>query len=167
MKIIVFSLCCLFYFVLHATAGGEYYQYVDDSGVKHFTENYAEVPDQYKPQIKIHKEINTPETKSQQNPEQKPDQTSDKKSALFSAESLVVQKDDLNKEYNAIIEKRKILTLKKETMGQIEYNKQATQLNADIQAYQEKRNVYEQRVEEYNKQINTTKPKLAEESEKP
>jgi len=79
MKIIVFSLCCLFYFVTHATAGGEYYQYVDDSGIKHFTENYAEVPDQYKPQIKIHKEISTPETK----PQQKPEQQSLLKASLF------------------------------------------------------------------------------------
>ncbi len=163
MKIIVFSLCCLFYFVTHATAGGEYYQYVDDSGIKHFTENYAEVPDQYKPQIKIHKEISTPETK----PQQKPEQQSDKNSTSVSAESLIIQKDDLDKEYNVIIEKRKILTLKKDTIGQIEYNEQVTQLNTRIQAYQVKSNSYEQLVEEYNKQINTTKPQLPEESEKP
>ena len=135
----------LFFFrSLFYAAAGEYYHYVDDRGVRHFTENYADIPENYRSQVNIHDAVETPA------------QAPPKKAREISPEDLVIKKDELDRIYAQILKKREQLVQKKDKMGQIEYNKAAEQLNRVIKDYQQRSLAYEKEVEKYNQQINQT-----------
>lgn len=159
MKPFIFSLLCLIYLCSPAFCETDIYSYVDDNGIKHFTENYADIPEKYRPQLKIQKSIESP---------QENDVPGEQKSEkpLISREDLEKQREQLDQEYSALIERRSALTIQKDTIGLEAYNVKAKQLNADIKAYQDKKNAYDQRVETYNQQqAAASKPAQTDENE--
>lgn len=136
---------CLFYIIPATSLFAEYYQYVDKAGIKHFTDDISEVPQGQRPSLRIHQSIQTPR-----------ENTPPAKPLEISPESLVIEKDALDDEYEALVKKREDLNQQKKKIGEKKYNKMATQLNIEIRQYQEKSKAYEALVEKYNAKIRSS-----------
>ena len=134
--------------VLCTTFGfAEYYKWVDQDGVTHYTDDISKIPKEQRPGIDVYTSIETDEQKI---PEQK---ESDKN--IITLETLAVKKQALNKEYNDFLKRREVLLEQKKSIGEVKYNKLAKKLNIAIQEYQKKFKAYEALVEQYNEQIKT------------
>lgn len=146
MKTIVFSLICLFCFIGFSLAETEYYQYVDKDGVRHFTEFYEDIPNQYKSQVKIHKSISSPVVESEEKP-------SEEEPLEVSLANLNKTKIELEKEYERLSKQQQIIDEMKEQKDQTPKNEMIRQLNSEIDAYQKKVEEYEQQVSDYNTRV--------------
>ncbi|NOX35339.1 MAG: DUF4124 domain-containing protein [Deltaproteobacteria bacterium] len=135
-------IACFFYLSSAVFAFAEYYHYVDKNGIKHYTDNILEVPENLRSNLSIYKSIQGPSKK-------KPAKTKSK----ITPEFLVIKKDDLDNEYAALVKKRADLMEQKKTVGEKKYNLLAAQLNIAIKQYQEKSAAYEKLVEQYNNQV--------------
>ncbi|MDA3918694.1 MAG: DUF4124 domain-containing protein [Deltaproteobacteria bacterium] len=147
MKLKYVLIVTVFYILSVASVSAEYYQWIDQDGIKHYTDDVSEIPEGQRPGLNIYKSIKTPDKK-------KPDKNKpDKKKNLITHESLVIKKDALDIEYDNLVKKKEALKEQKKSLGETKYNKLATELNIAIQEYQEKTDEYEILVEKYNKQI--------------
>jgi len=126
----------------------EYYQYTDKNGIKHYTDNISEIPENQRPTLTIHESIQPPKKEAAQ-----------KRKPVISLESLVTKKEVLDKEYEALIQKREDLNRQKKAIGEKKYNELATQLNVKIRQYQDKTIAYEALVKKYNGQIKSVEKK--------
>ncbi len=128
------------------SVSAEYYQWIDKDGVKHFTDNVSEIPEDQRPGLNIYKSIETPE-------KNKPAiNKPDKKKDLITHEFLVLKKDALDIESDNLVKKRETLRKQKKSLNGKKYNKLVTELNIEILEYQKKVDEYEILVEKYNKQ---------------
>ncbi len=148
MKFIYILIVCSFYLLSAQSVFAQYYQYVDKNGIQHFTDDITEIPKDLRPNLTIHQSIQTPAKKE-----------SLKVKPAITLESLGIQKDELDIEYKALVQKREDLAKQKKAMGETEYNKIATQLNIEIKQYQEKSDAYEILVQQYNRQMTSTDKK--------
>lgn len=147
MKLKYALIVTVFYILSVASVSAEYYQWIDQDGIKHFTDDVSEIPEDQRPRLNIYRSIKTPE-------KNKPDKNKpDKKKNLITPESLAKKKDALDIEYDNVVKKKETLGEQKEILGEIKYNKLATELNIAIQEYQKKTDEYEILVKKYNKQI--------------
>ena len=147
MKLKYVLIVIVFYILSAVSVSAEYYQWIDKDGIKHFTDNVSEIPEDQRPGLNIYRSIKTPE-------KNKPDiNKPDKKKDLISHESLVIKKDALDIEYHNLVKKKETLKEQKKSLGETKYNKLATELNIAIQEYQKKIDEYEMLVKKYNKQI--------------
>lgn len=150
MKHLTLLLSCFFLMMTMLHGQEEFYHYVDDQGVKHFTENYGDIPEKYRSQTKIRKSIqSTDDTGPIKTQEATPS---------ISLSELEQQRRQLDIEYQALLDRRNSLNLQKETMGIEAYNVQAKRLNDDIRTYQGKKDAFDQQVEAYNQQVNKPSP---------
>ena len=152
MKLKYVLIVTVFYILSAISVSAEYYQWIDQDGIKHFTDDVSEIPEDQRPGLNIYRSIKTPEKKT---PEKKtPDKKKfDKKKNFITHESLVIKKDALDIEYHNLVKKTETLKEQKKSLGKTEYNKLATELNIAIQEYQKKIDEYEMLVKKYNKQI--------------
>ena len=142
----IFIVCFLFMFFA-LTVSAEYYLYIDTNGVKHYTDDISEIPENQRPKLNVYQSIQT-------SPEKKPrEEEQIETKSTISLESLGTQRDELVNEYNALIKRNEALAKQKKTLNEKEYNKLATQLNIEIKQYQDKQQPYEKLVEQYNEQI--------------
>ena len=152
MKLKYALIVTVFYILSATSVSAEYYQWIDQDGIKHFTDDVSEIPEDQRPGLNIYKSIKTPEKK-------KPDKNKidknkpDKKKNLITHESLVLKKDSLDIESDNLVKKRETLRKQKKSLSGKKYNKLVTELNTEIQKYQKKVDEYEILVEKYNKQI--------------
>jgi hypothetical protein len=147
MKLKYVLIVTVFYILSAASVSAEYYQWIDQDGIKHFTDDVSEIPEDQRPGLNIYKSIKTPDKK-------KPDKNkSDKNKNIITSESLVIKKDALDIEYDNLVEKKEALKEQKKGLSKKKYNKLVTELNIAIQKYQKKTDEYEILVEKYNKQI--------------
>lgn len=152
MKLKYALIVTVFYILSATSVSAEYYQWIDQDGIKHFTDDVSEIPEDQRPGLNIYKSIKTPEKK-------KPDKNKidknkpDKKKNLITHESLVLKKDSLDIESDNLVKKRETLRKQKKSHSGKKYNKLVTELNIEIQKYQKKVDEYEILVEKYNKQI--------------
>ncbi|RLC05034.1 MAG: hypothetical protein DRH34_03100 [Deltaproteobacteria bacterium] len=142
MKCYFVLIACLLYILSASSISAEYYHYIDKDGIKHYTDDISEIPEDQRPKLSIHKSIQTPAKKEA--PPENP---------AISPESLVIKKDELDNEYEALVKKREALNKEKKSIGEKKYNEIATQLNIEIKQYQKKSQSYEKLVEQYNEQI--------------
>ncbi len=131
-----------------ASLSAEYYQWIDQEGVKHFTDNIFEIPENQRSGATIYKSIKT-DGKAQSG-----QKTPDKKN-LIDPEFLDLKKEALDIEYDSLMNKRDALKMQKESMGEKKYNALASELNMAIEAYQKKTDAYEMLFEKYRKQRGT------------
>ena len=152
MKLKYALIVTVFYILSATSVSAEYYQWIDQDGIKHFTDDVSEIPEDQRPGLNIYKSIKTPEKK-------KPDKNKidknkpDKKKNFITPESLVQKKDALDVESDNLVKKRETLRKQKKSLSGKKYNKLVTELNIEIQKYQKKVDEYEILVEKYNKQI--------------
>ena len=147
MKLKYALIVTVFYILSAKSVSAEYYQWIDQDGIKHFTDDVSEIPEDQRPGLNIYKSIKSPDKK-------KIDQNQpDKKKNLITYESLVIKKDALDIEYHNLVKKKETLKEQKKSLDETKYNKLATELNIAIQEYQKKTDEYEILVKKYNKQI--------------
>ena len=145
MNHIVCLFACLVFIIPASFAQAEFYQYVDDDGVRHFTENYADIPEKYKPLVNIHKSEPAPETADDTDTDR-----TQKEETPATLESLMMQKNELDAEYESLVERQSRLISQKQTLVPEEYSEVAEQLNADIRSYRQRQEAYNERVKTYN-----------------
>lgn len=151
-------------------AGGAWadiYQWVDKDGVKHFSDNVLEVPEDQRPKVRVHKTLdNEPAKTSEQiavqdetEPAEEPAQAPDTR------DSLIAEKDQIEKEYESIRKEQEELVSNQDKMEIEAYNRQVKDLNIRIMKYEKKKIAYEKRVKAYNDKIAGPKPEGGTENE--
>ena len=149
---------------LTATAGADYYQYTDENGVRHFTENYADIPEEYRPDVGVHATIKSSDTGGAAPVTGAAGETAlNEPETKITYESLTAKKAELDKEHAALIKRRDDLTLKPPQMDEDTYVKAVDQLNKDILAFQVKQKDFDSDVETYNAQITPEKDRPKQE----
>lgn len=133
-----------------ANTFAEYYQYIDQNGVRHFTDNILEVPENQRKKLKVHQSIDS-----------KSAEPAAPAKKQITPEELIVKKDELDRLHDDLMKKRDELNQQKEKIGDKRYNERATALNKEIKAYQAKSKAYEELILEYNRQITALKNKNA------
>ncbi|MCD4720674.1 MAG: hypothetical protein K8S13_12580 [Desulfobacula sp.] len=147
MKLFYALIICFLYILSASSVFAEYYHYIDKDGIKYYTDDISEVPEDQRPDLSVYQSIQTsPEEKP---PEEKDIETKD----TIMLKSIEIKKGEIDNEYEALVKKRQALTKQKKTIGEKKYNELATQFNIEIKQYQEKKEAYEKLVEQYNKQM--------------
>jgi hypothetical protein len=153
MKYSYLFLFCFFCIITASVTGAEYYNYTDESGVKHFTENISDVPEKFRPQVQIHRTIRTPASQEEQKTVGQQENPEAQNNGTIKFDDLLTQKEELKKLYSTLLERAEQLEARKETMDLDEYNTLVEKLNDEIRIYHEKNKNYELQVEKYNHQI--------------
>ena len=147
---VLFVLSVLMSFAAPLTAddSSEFYQYVDQNGVRHFTEFYTDIPDQYKSQVKVHKSVpaSVPEPVT---PETAP-------SPEMTFKELSAEKITLDEEFASLQARKKEIEAIEKVEDQAAFNQRVNQLNNDIKAFQERREAFNQKAETYNRRVDPT-----------
>ncbi len=164
MKFPYLLLSCLICIMTVSVSFAEYYNYTDENGVKHFTENISDVPEKFRPQVQIHRTIRTPaDQESQKSDDLQENEEAQNKDKMTRAQ-LTAQKNALQQLYSTLLEKMETLKAQKKTMNPDEYNVLVQKLNDEIRIYQEKNKNYERQVKDYNSQFKTAVPEKEESS---
>lgn len=152
--------------VLPALVSADLYRYTDERGVIHFTDNYIEIPENQRPKVEIiirPEEITPPEVKMEtdhteeirppaepgegdrpneetgaQGPEAVPEATQPQQQF----ESLIKTKADLDKIYEALSAEKTAIEEEQKTLKSVE----------SIRTFQNKVNLFNQRLDDYEKQ---------------
>jgi hypothetical protein len=155
MKLIYVLIVCFLYVLSASSVFAEYYHYVDKDGIKHFTDDISEIPEDQRPDLDVYKSIQSSPEKEP--PEEKPSNEKQIESnGSIALKSLEIKNDELVNEYNALIKRNKALTGQKKTIDGKKYNELVTQLNIEIKKYQKKKEAYEKLVKQYNEQITSS-----------
>lgn len=141
-----FVFCVLFIWSV-SFVSAEYYHYVDKNGVKHYTDDISNIPENLRPDLSEYQSIQSPNKKKII--EKKPMDPKDRITPDF----LKIKKSEIDHEYKTLVKKNRALSEQKNELDEKEYNVLATQLNIEIEQYQKKKDLYEKLVEKYNKQI--------------
>ncbi len=161
---IFFVLTAAFFFFAFAVHA-EFYQYTDQSGVVHYTDDYSTIPEQFRPQAsaisQVPKDLSPPQADQSQSldaSEINTGSTGDQADNLQGKrKELVKRQETLHQQYKILLnEKEKLearggeLSKKSEVQA---YNKQVRQLKEKIKTYQEKVSALESEIQKYNKRI--------------
>lgn len=146
MKHIILIFICSICLSMFSICFSEYYFYTDENGVKHFTENFADVPEQYKSDIHVSESIKPSKTEP-------PQETPSVKEAEIAIETLTALKETLDTDYSNLVEQKKKWADLKETTDKEEYDALTLELNTKIAAYNKKLAEYDALVEAYNEQV--------------
>ncbi|MDF1592330.1 MAG: DUF4124 domain-containing protein [Desulfobacterales bacterium] len=152
--------------LLPALVAAEVYRYTDERGVIHFTDNYIEIPENQRPKVEIINrldETTPPEVKTetdraidtrppaervegdrpnQEAGAQGPEAVAEGAKSQQQFESLIKAKTDLDKIYDALAIEKDTLEKEEKTLKTVE----------SIRAYQNKVNLFNQRLVDYEKQ---------------
>jgi len=161
-------------FLCAITAQAELYQYTDQNGVVHYTDNYPAIPEQYRPQVDAQEETppepqkTEPQKAQSENPASQPedpgqkdpgglDKTAGDDATRHKGAALAERKKKLDQTYEALMEEKKALDAQAgELTGKDEiraYNEKVAQLNEKIKQYQEKRQALKTEIEAFNKGV--------------
>ncbi|MBW2654072.1 MAG: DUF4124 domain-containing protein [Deltaproteobacteria bacterium] len=65
MKLIYVLIVCFLYILCASSVFAEYYHYIDKNGIKHYTDDISEIPEDQRPNLNIYQSIQpSPEKKS-------------------------------------------------------------------------------------------------------
>ncbi len=142
----VLFVCVLFIWSV-SFVSAEYYHYVDKDGVKHYTDDISKIPESLRPDLSKYQSIQNPHEKN--TIEKPPIDPKDRITPDF----LTIKKNEIDHEYKTLVKKNRALSEQKNELDEKEYNALATQINIEIKQYQKKKELYEELVKKYNKQI--------------
>ena len=151
MKCKTIFIVCFLFILSNLSVSAEYYFYTDKNGIKHYTDDLSEVPEDKRPGLNIYQSIQTKNKKESPKKENKTN--------TITLESIEAKKVELINEYNALVKKKEALSRQKKALGEKKYNELAAQFNIEVKQYQEKSDSYEKLVEQYNAQINPSNKK--------
>ncbi len=171
----------VFLLALPAAVQAELYQYKDQEGVVHFTDDYGRIPEKYRSQVKTHESTEPEPEKAEQetgrrssNPEQAGEQEKEEAAGKESLEgslteggetaslqqkreALVQKKEKLNSAYKSLAEEKKQLEARREELSgdeEIEeYNTRVNELNRKIKQYRKEEEALKAEINKYNQQI--------------
>ena len=159
------------FLLFSASAGAEFYKYVDEDGNSRFTDDINEVPEAQRANIRSYEESvseDIPEQDvSQENQTDQaasgqetnfPDLSDNEQESLDDNRKRIEQlKTEIDQEYEALLKEKEQLAKEKEqakTKAQItEYNKKVESMNKRVAAYEEKGNTYKAEVDAYNQRL--------------
>jgi chromosome segregation ATPase len=171
---------CGLLLTVSTTSFADFYKYKDSNGVLRFTDNLSEVPESQRPKADIYKEykskqpdpqvalekaIEAAEKQSMQNMANS--QPKESQIQLLGNKILKIQ-DDLQKEYQLLVAKKKSLEALDQKAGPKKSEKikhldeQAKQLNKEIQAYNKKKETCMKAIQKYQQQIKMLSAKGSE-----
>lgn len=136
------ALTGLLLFIFTTPVRCEYYQYVDQKGVKHFTDNISQIPEDQRKNLNIYQSIKSPEKEPAAEPDNK-----------MTAESLTIQRAELDKKYNDLIAKKQKLEDQKKEINETRYNELVNELNREIRQYQIENDTYKDLVIQFNNKV--------------
>jgi len=152
----------------------EYYQYADEDGNLHFTDNMAEVPEKYRTEIEKHRSVKKEKTsgisaaeKRGQSAEQAvPDAKTLDGKLKIEAGQLEKERQSLEKDFQKIQEKKKnLLEQTEDKMGAEErraYQKRVRELNSRIDKYHEKRERFQEKKNSFTQTLRQPPARAAE-----
>jgi hypothetical protein len=170
---IIYALLIVFLAMFPASTFAQLYRYTDQNGVRHFTDNLADVPenqqlkvqsysegvknsksdDRTQKAVKHHKRQGSPAAKDKRN-----QITIDEDHDLTLPERLRRVKAELDKEHSEIMKQRQglskgreMLTTQTESKG---YKEKEVQFNKHIVDFDKRQKLYQEKVEAYNKEVN-------------
>jgi len=149
------------YCFLPYNANAEFYEYKDSSGIAHYTDNFSNVPEEYRNQIKINEDVksknNTDNVEKQVLRKTAEKDSENIKSTHFSGDlgGFKKRKADLDREYENIMKAQKALedfktTLKTDTDYKT-YEKRYKNLKKEIQQYSDKRIAFKNDLDNFNR----------------
>lgn len=159
------------FLLFSASAGAEFYKYVDEDGNSRFTDDINEVPEAQRANIRSYEESvseGIPEQDvSQENQTDQaaadqetnfPDLSDNAQESLDDNRKRIEQlKTEIDQEYEALLKEKEQLAKEKEqakTKAQItEYNKKVESMNKRVAAYEEKGKTYKAEVDAYNQRL--------------
>lgn len=159
------------FLLFSASAGAEFYKYVDEDGNPRFTDDINEVPEAQRANIRSYEESvseDIPEQDvSQENQTDQaaadqetnfPDLSDNEQESLDDNRKRIEQlKTEIDQEYEALLKEKEQLAKEKEqakTKAQIiEYNKKVESMNNRVAAYEEKGKTYKAEVDAYNQRL--------------
>ncbi len=149
MKKISFYFVCFFFILLISSVHAQFYQWVDKSGVKRFSDNLLDVPKDQRPNLIVHESIITKDPKTPP-PETKPESLAPQQAALKK------ERTQLSAQYKALQAKQKELLVQQKLLTPALYNERITELNVEIAAFEKKRATYEAKVINYNQKVKSS-----------
>lgn len=166
-QIFIGTAVILAFFLFAASAGAELYEYTDQSGVTHYTNDASTIPEKYRPQTRSTSE--TPAKPAKNKPEntvgQHKDQAEKKgpapkisgKALKDQRDQMVQKKEALNQRFEKLLEEKEKLAAQREKLSKDSeikaYNQKVQALNQKIKAYQQKEQALKAEIEAYNKKI--------------
>ena len=154
MKLSFISVICLIAALFFSPSFAEYYQWMDAKGVKHFSDNILDVPENQRQGLRVHREILTTDDPANQNAAQNEALATQRKNQARQKEEqyLIEQRVVLETEYKSLAEKRQAIVNKKPDEDMDAYNQQVQTLNEQTVAFEKKRMAYEARLQAWQKQ---------------
>lgn len=159
------------FLLFSASAGAEFYKYVDDEGNVRFTDDINEVPEAQRANIRSYIESENEDFSEQEVSQENqtdqaasdqqtnfPDLSDNEQESLDDAKKRIDQlKKEIDQEYQALLKEKEQLIKEKEqakTRAQIsEFNKKVESMNKRVEAYMEKGKAYKAAVEAFNARI--------------
>ena len=154
-------------FLLTVSAGAELYEYTDQSGVTHYTNNPASIPEKYRSRAQ-----STPETsaapsknKADDTVQQEKGKTAKKgpapekseKALTEKRDQLIQKKEALDQRFENLMQEKEKLAAQREKLSKDSeikaYNKKVQALNQKIKNYQQKEQALKAEIQAYNKKI--------------
>jgi hypothetical protein len=155
---------CSLLLIFAIPSSAEFYQYVDNKGITHYTDKLSTIPDKYLSQLQIrHERIILPEKLPYPEYEEiRPHEIKSKtpKITELKAEKsrLQDQKKALEQKFEFLIAEKQQIESMKENMKEKEsiltYNKNVKEINKKIQRYKKEENRFILELERYNESIN-------------
>jgi hypothetical protein len=143
-----FVITCLILCLIPGLAAAEFYKYRDQNGIVRFTDNLLDVPKDQRGAVEQYKEIVTPRTADETRP------TDQLKDLNARADALNAERDLLAKEYADLEKEREAIEkATRNPQNATEYDtdkKQVDDYNAGIRAYEEKRKLFQEKVDAFN-----------------
>ncbi len=171
----VLAVAAAFLFLCTGAAQAELYQYVDQNGVVHYTDNYAAIPEQYRPQATVSPEAPAEpqdrqaagSTPTPDDPGRVTDETGGKEQTEASDknrnarqqewEQLVERKKQLDQTYESLLEEKAALDARSKKISKEDeikaYNQEVKQVNEKIRQYREKEKALRSDIDQYNERI--------------
>lgn len=167
MKLSAFFCLCLFIILLFGAdtpVSADVYQFVDETGATHYTNDPASIPEQYQNSVNIKGEIRYLEplesptsTGTGYQSASTPDRTQQPQESLGETGALKDKELAFNNEFQALEEEREMLNKARQQAKTneeiLKNNEQITEFNTRLKDFHQRLQAFREEVREHNKQV--------------